>query len=88
MNDREFDDPTIWQEMRERLSALSLKQLKQLAKDEEITLGFAASRKDACVGAIVAERRHRAIAWNSDPKVHPWRKWNSVKHMHVWHVNA
>ena len=37
------------------------KQLRQLAKDEGITLGYAASRKDTAVGEIVSQRRGRAL---------------------------
>ena len=52
----------IWDEMRERLMGLTTKQLRQLARDEGITLGYAASRKDTTVGAIVSARRHRAMS--------------------------
>ena len=51
----------IWDEMRERLMGLTTKQLRQLAKDERISLGYDASRKDTTVGAIVSQRRHRAL---------------------------
>ncbi len=51
----------IWDEMRERLMGLTTKQLRQLAKDEGITLGYAASRKDTAVGEIVSQRRARAL---------------------------
>ena len=51
----------IWDEMRERLMSLTTKQLRQLAKDEGITLGYAASRKDTTVGEIVSHRRSRAL---------------------------
>lgn len=51
----------IWDEMRERLMGLTTKQLRQLAKDEGICLGYAASRKDTTVGEIVGTRRHRAL---------------------------
>lgn len=51
----------IWDEMRERLMDLTTKQLRQLAKDEGICLGYDASRKDTTVGAIVSARRHRAL---------------------------
>ena len=51
----------IWDEMRERLMGLTTKQLRQLAKDEGITLGYAASRKDTAVGEIVSQRRCRAL---------------------------
>lgn len=51
----------VWEEMRERLTRLTLKQLKQVARDEGITLGYAASRKDMTVGEIVSQRRGRAL---------------------------
>lgn len=70
-----------WEAMRERLMGLTLKQLRQTARDEGITLGYAASRKDTCVGAIVSARRARARANETDKGAHPWRKWRSVKTM-------
>lgn len=51
----------IWDDMRERLMGLTTKQLRQLAKDEGISLGYAASRKDSAVAEIVTQRRHRAL---------------------------
>lgn len=51
----------IWEDMRERLMGLTTKQLRQIARDEGISLGYAASRKDATVAEIVSQRRHRAI---------------------------
>ena len=79
MSKRAFDDPSIWEDMRERLMGLTAKQLKQLAKDEGICLGYDACRKDSMVGNIVSTRRHRCIELSEDPKTHPWRKWRSVK---------
>ena len=52
---------SVWEDMRERLMGLTLKQLRQLAKDEGISLGYAASRKDSAVAEIVTQRRHRAL---------------------------
>ena len=54
-------DERVWEEMRERLTGLTLKQLRQIARDERICLGYDASRKDTTVGAIVSARRHRAL---------------------------
>lgn len=54
-------DEGVWEDMRERLMGLTLRQLKQLAKDEGISLGYAASRKDSAVAEIVTQRRHRAL---------------------------
>ena len=57
-----FDEAElVWDEMRERLMGLTLKQLKQVARDEGITLGYAASRKDTTVAEIVSQRRSRAL---------------------------
>lgn len=55
-------DKGIWDEMRERLMRLTTKQLRQIARDEGISLGYAASRKDSTVAEIVTQRRHRALA--------------------------
>lgn len=50
-----------WDEMRESLMGLTVRQLRQIARDEGIALGYAASRKDTTVGEIVGTRRHRAL---------------------------
>lgn len=68
----------IWENMRQRLMQLTMKQLKQLAKDEQITLGYSASRKDSLVGEIIAQRRHRAQERVLDPNVHPWHEWHNI----------
>ena len=68
----------IFDDLRERLMGLTLKQLRQIARDEHITLGYDASRKDSCVGAIVSARRSRARQTQEDLASHPWRKWRSV----------
>lgn len=72
-----------WVEMRERLMRLSMKQLKQIAKDEHIALGYAASRKDSTVAEIVAQRRSRTLDIEAGEKVHPWRRYRSVERMHI-----
>lgn len=82
MHDRSSDDPNIWEDMRERLMSLTVKQLKQIAKDEGISLGYDASRKDTTVGAIVTARRQRAMEATDDPGLHPWRRWRSLEHVH------
>ena len=51
-----------WEHMRERLMGLTLKQLRQLAKDEGVCLGYSASRKDSTVAEIVGMRRRRAMS--------------------------
>lgn len=83
MQTLQYDDPSIWEDMRERLMGLTVKQLKQLAKDEHISLGYDACRKDSLVGSIVSTRRHRCIEYNEDPKTHPWRRWNSLNNMPI-----
>lgn len=83
MQTLQYDDPSIWEDMRERLMGLTVKQLKRLAKDEHISLGYDAYRKDSLVGNIVSTRRHRCIEYNADPKTHPWRKWNSLNNMPI-----
>lgn len=47
-----------WQTMREGLALLTMKELKGIAKDEGICLGYDASRKDTTIGAIVTHRRY------------------------------
>lgn len=83
MGSSQNDDPAIWEDMRQRLMRLTVKQLKQLAKDEGICLGYDACRKDSMVGNIVSSRRHRCIEQKEDPSTHPWRKWNSINNMAV-----
>lgn len=72
----------IWENMRRRLMQLTVTQLRQIAKDESITLGYAASRKDTLVDEIVAQRRYRANQINADPNSHPWREWNTAVPKH------
>lgn len=50
-----------WEAMREELFGLTVRQLRQIAKDEDICLGYAASRKDTTIGEIVSARRCRAL---------------------------
>lgn len=67
----------IWEDMRERLMGLTTKQLRQIARDEGICLGYDASRKDTTVGAIVSARRHRALrgeAVTTGEKVDDYRR--------------
>ena len=45
--------------MRADLANHTMKQLREIAKREGITLGYDASRKDTTVAAIVSNRRHR-----------------------------
>lgn len=76
-------DVKTWDDMRERLMRLTMKQLKQIAKDEHIALGYAASRKDSTVAEIVAQRRTRALDTDAGENVHPWRRYRSVERMHI-----
>ena len=75
----------IWDEMRERLMGLTTKQLKQIARDEHICLGYDASRKDTTVGAIVSARRHRAmsgevVTTGGEPNGNDWcREYGSTR---------
>lgn len=50
-----------WDEMRESLMGLTVRQLRQIARDEGICLGYAASSKNETIGEIVGTRRHRAM---------------------------
>lgn len=50
-----------WEQMRERLMRLTVKRLRQLARDEGVCLGYAASSKDLTVAEIVGMRRRRAM---------------------------
>lgn len=63
-----------WDEMRDQLMKLSIKELKAIAKEEGVCLGYAASRKDSTVGEIVAYRRYTEQHGEAKAKVHPWRK--------------
>ena len=45
--------------MRADLSKRTMKQLRVIARDEGICLGYDGSRKDSTVAAIVSNRRHR-----------------------------
>lgn len=50
-----------WTEMREELSKLTVRELRQIAREEGICLGYSASRKRAMLDEIVSERRYREI---------------------------
>lgn len=50
-----------WDAMRADLQKLTVKQLRKIAKDEGICLGYAASRKDTTIDQIVGNRRYRAL---------------------------
>lgn len=63
-----------WDEMRDQLMGLSMKELKAIAKEEGVCLGYVTSRKDTTVGEIVTFRRNRELHGDAKAKVHPWRK--------------
>ena len=50
---------TNWEQMRERLMGLTMKQLKQIARDEGVCLGYAGATKAGVVNEIVSARRYR-----------------------------
>ena len=52
---------TDWDKMREELSSLTKAELFQIARDEHITLGTAAARKESTVAEIVTWRRCREL---------------------------
>lgn len=73
-----------WQDMSDRLSKLTIKQLKAICRDEEINRQWQDSRKDTLVARIVAVRRKRAMRneqWVRDGNMHPCLKCRNVKEM-------
>ena len=50
-----------WNDMRVELMGKTVKELKQICRDEGICPGWDASRKDSLVGCIVTNRRHREL---------------------------
>lgn len=50
MNPKEAED-------RERLEKITMKEIKAVAKDEGITLGYDGSRKENAIGVILEWRR-------------------------------
>lgn len=83
-------DEGVWEDMRERLMGLTTKQLRQIARDEGICLGYDASRKDTTVGAIVSARRHRAlrgevVATGEEANGSDWcREYGSIRKGRAW----
>ena len=47
-----------WERMREDLMALTMRQVRGIARREGIVLGYDGARKDTAVQAIVSWRRH------------------------------
>lgn len=60
-----------WEEMRDELERLTLKQLRALAKNDGITLGYDASRKDSAISAIITARRYQELN-GFVPKGYDW----------------
>lgn len=50
-----------YEQMRQELMCHTLKELKAIAKQDGVCLGYDGSRKDTCVGAIVSYRRHKEM---------------------------
>ena len=50
---------TDYNKMRDKLSKLTMKELKQIARDEGICLGYAGARKNTTVNEIVSQRQYR-----------------------------
>ena len=50
---------TDWDAMARELSRLTVRELRKVARDEGICLGYDGSRKAMALQAIVAWRRHR-----------------------------
>ena len=49
---------TDYDEMRDELSRLTVKELRQIARDEGICLSYGGSTKAGIVGEIVSQRHH------------------------------
>lgn len=60
-----------FEEMRDELMQLTLKEIKAIAKRDGITLGYDGSRKDSAVSAIVTGRRYQEMH-GYVPKGHDW----------------
>lgn len=54
MNPKEAED-------RERLEKMTTKEIKAVAKDEGITLGYDGSRKENAIGLILEWRRFKGV---------------------------
>ena len=54
MNQKEAED-------RERLENMTMKEIKAVAKDEGITLGYDGSRKENAIGVILEWRRFKGV---------------------------
>lgn len=73
-----------WLDMSDRLSKLTIKQLKVICRDEAINMQGQSNRKDTLVARIVAVRRKRAIRNGERAragKASPYLNFRSVKDM-------
>lgn len=52
---------TDYEKMHEELSRMTVKQLRAIARDEGICLGYSGATKAGCVGEIVSQRRYREM---------------------------
>ena len=69
-----MDEPKDrWQLMRDELMGMTVKELRAVAKRDGVCLGYDASRKDTCVGAIVSARRHQELN-GYVPEGHDWHE--------------
>ena len=50
---------TDYEKMRDELMGMTVKQLKQVARDEGICLSYSGATKAGTVNEIVSQRRHR-----------------------------
>ena len=50
-----------YEAMRESLMRLTVKELRGIARDEGICLGYAGANKRSMVGEIVGQRRYRRL---------------------------
>ncbi|MBR4687083.1 MAG: hypothetical protein IKP01_02115 [Bacteroidales bacterium] len=50
---------TDYDKMRDQLSRMTVKQLRKIARDEGICLGYSGATKAGTVNEIVSQRRHR-----------------------------
>lgn len=62
-----------WDAMREELMRLSTTKLRELARDEQISLGNDRLWKETTVSRIVAERKRRAEGGEPTKPRSPWR---------------
>lgn len=62
-----------WSAMHDELMGMTVKDLREIAKRDGVCLGYAASRKDTCVAAIITARRYKEENGYM-PKGHDWHE--------------